>query len=114
MQQAFQLLRQQAAEQAKPKARQPNLRAQAKAVSSGELKVMAAGFSRGFAQAMFASEHSLLMRGLIGMVVLSSTQHPTEIQHKVAQALRLPMAAVRVETRRMGGGFGGARKSCVA
>ena len=42
-----------------------------------------------------------------GMVVLSSTQHPTEIQHKVAQALRLPMAAVRVETRRMGGGFGG-------
>ena len=42
-----------------------------------------------------------------GMLVLSSTQHPTEIQHKVAQALGLPMAAVRVETRRMGGGFGG-------
>ena len=38
---------------------------------------------------------------------MSSTQHPTEIQHKVAHALRLPMAAVRVETRRMGGGFGG-------
>ena len=42
-----------------------------------------------------------------GMLVLASTQHPTEIQHKVAQALGLPMAAVRVETRRMGGGFGG-------
>ncbi len=41
------------------------------------------------------------------MVVLSSTQHPTEIQHKVAEALGLPMHAVRVETRRMGGGFGG-------
>ena len=41
------------------------------------------------------------------MVVLSSTQHPTEIQHKVAHALHLPMAAVRVEVRRMGGGFGG-------
>jgi xanthine dehydrogenase large subunit len=41
------------------------------------------------------------------MVVLSSTQHPTEIQHKVADALGLPMHAVRVETRRMGGGFGG-------
>ena len=41
------------------------------------------------------------------MVVHASTQHPTEIQHKVADALGLPMHAVRVETRRMGGGFGG-------
>jgi xanthine dehydrogenase large subunit len=41
------------------------------------------------------------------MLVQSSTQHPTEIQHKVAEALGLPMNAVRVETRRMGGGFGG-------
>jgi xanthine dehydrogenase large subunit len=42
-----------------------------------------------------------------GMQILASTQHPSEIQHKVAHALHLPMAAVRVETRRMGGGFGG-------
>jgi len=41
------------------------------------------------------------------MLVQSSTQHPTEIQHKVAEAIGLPMHAVRVETRRMGGGFGG-------
>ncbi|MCD1625716.1 xanthine dehydrogenase molybdopterin binding subunit [Seohaeicola saemankumensis] len=41
------------------------------------------------------------------MVVHSSTQHPTEIQHKVAEALGVPMHAVRVEIRRMGGGFGG-------
>lgn len=41
------------------------------------------------------------------MHVTSSTQHPTEIQHKVAHALHVPMHAVRVETRRMGGGFGG-------
>ena len=41
------------------------------------------------------------------MVVHSSTQHPTEIQHKVADALGVPMHAVRVEVRRMGGGFGG-------
>ncbi len=41
------------------------------------------------------------------MVVQSSTQHPTEIQHKVAEALGVPMHAVRVEVRRMGGGFGG-------
>ncbi len=41
------------------------------------------------------------------MHVISSTQHPTEIQHKVAEAIGLPMHSVRVETRRMGGGFGG-------
>ncbi|MCT4557475.1 MAG: xanthine dehydrogenase molybdopterin binding subunit [Pelagimonas sp.] len=41
------------------------------------------------------------------MVIHASTQHPTEIQHKVAHALGVPMHAVRVETRRMGGGFGG-------
>ncbi|MBQ4826684.1 xanthine dehydrogenase molybdopterin binding subunit [Leisingera sp. HS039] len=42
-----------------------------------------------------------------GMHVFSSTQHPAEIQHKVADAIGLPMHSVRVETRRMGGGFGG-------
>jgi len=42
-----------------------------------------------------------------GVTVHSSTQHPTEIQHKVAAALGLPMAAVQVVIRRMGGGFGG-------
>ena len=41
------------------------------------------------------------------MVVHSSTQHPTEIQHKVAEALGTPFHSVRVEVRRMGGGFGG-------
>ena len=41
------------------------------------------------------------------MVIHASTQHPSEVQHKVAEALGRPMHAVRVETRRMGGGFGG-------
>ncbi|MEN9409788.1 MAG: xanthine dehydrogenase molybdopterin binding subunit [Pseudomonadota bacterium] len=41
------------------------------------------------------------------VIIHSSTQHPTEIQHKVAHALHLPMSSVRVEVRRMGGGFGG-------
>ncbi len=40
-------------------------------------------------------------------VVHSSTQHPGEVQHWVAHALAIPSAAVRVECRRMGGGFGG-------
>jgi xanthine dehydrogenase large subunit len=39
--------------------------------------------------------------------VLASSQHPTEVQHIVARLLGLPLAAVTVEVRRMGGGFGG-------
>lgn len=42
-----------------------------------------------------------------GMLVYSSTQHPSEVQHKVADTLGVPMNYVRVEVRRMGGGFGG-------
>ena len=40
-------------------------------------------------------------------VVYSSTQHPGEVQHWVSHALGLDNHAVRVECRRMGGGFGG-------
>lgn len=39
--------------------------------------------------------------------VYCSTQHPTEMQHAVAHALDLHFNQVVVETRRMGGGFGG-------
>ena len=39
--------------------------------------------------------------------IYSSTQHPTEVQHLVAQNLSLTENKVVVETRRMGGGFGG-------
>jgi xanthine dehydrogenase large subunit len=40
-------------------------------------------------------------------LVYSSTQHPGEIQHWVSHALGIHNHAVRVECRRMGGGFGG-------
>jgi len=40
-------------------------------------------------------------------LVYSSTQHPGEVQHWVSHALHVPNNAVRVECRRMGGGFGG-------
>ncbi|HEY8904846.1 MAG TPA: molybdopterin cofactor-binding domain-containing protein, partial [Rhodoferax sp.] len=40
-------------------------------------------------------------------LIYSSTQHPGEVQHWVAHALGLDNHAVRVETRRLGGGFGG-------
>ena len=41
------------------------------------------------------------------MHVLSSTQHPTEIQHLVAAMLAKPDSDVVCECRRMGGAFGG-------
>jgi xanthine dehydrogenase large subunit len=41
------------------------------------------------------------------MFVVSSTQHPTEVQHGVAHLLGLPLSAVTTEVRRMGGAFGG-------
>lgn len=41
------------------------------------------------------------------MHVYSSTQHPDEVQHKVAGALGVSAKDVVVECRRLGGGFGG-------
>jgi xanthine dehydrogenase large subunit len=53
------------------------------------------------------------------MHVLTSTQHPTEMQHMVAHALGWRVHQVTSECRRMGGGFGGkesqsAQIACVA
>jgi xanthine dehydrogenase large subunit len=42
-----------------------------------------------------------------GVLVHSSTQHPSEVQHLVAKVLGIPQGAVVVEVRRLGGGFGG-------
>ena len=42
-----------------------------------------------------------------GMLVQCSTQHPSEMLHVVAHALGWSSHQVRVECRRMGGGFGG-------
>ena len=41
------------------------------------------------------------------MLVYSSTQHPTEVQHSVSRLLDIAQNDVTVEVRRMGGGFGG-------
>ncbi|MBJ7537502.1 xanthine dehydrogenase molybdopterin binding subunit [Marinomonas transparens] len=54
-----------------------------------------------------------------GVVVYASSQHPAEVQKLVAKVLGLSVAQVLVETRRMGGGFGGkesqaATLSCMA
>ncbi|HUZ31323.1 MAG TPA: xanthine dehydrogenase molybdopterin binding subunit [Xanthobacteraceae bacterium] len=41
------------------------------------------------------------------VLVYSSTQHPSEVQHVVARVLALPDSFVTCRVRRMGGGFGG-------
>jgi len=46
--------------------------------------------------------------------VLSSTQHPSEVQHLVAKVLGLTHADVTVEVRRMGGAFGGKETQAAA
>lgn len=46
--------------------------------------------------------------------IYSSTQHPSEVQHVVAHVLGVPQAAITVETRRMGGGFGGKESQATA
>jgi xanthine dehydrogenase large subunit len=46
--------------------------------------------------------------------VVSSTQHPSEVQHLIAELLCLRSADVTVEVRRMGGGFGGKETQAAA
>lgn len=41
------------------------------------------------------------------LLIHCSTQHPTEVQHVVAEVLARPMQDITVQCRRMGGGFGG-------
>lgn len=41
------------------------------------------------------------------MIIHSSSQHPTEVQHLVAKILGLSDHSITVDVRRMGGGFGG-------
>jgi xanthine dehydrogenase large subunit len=48
-----------------------------------------------------------LPKEMDGMLVYSSTQHPTEMQLVVAHMLGWPAHSVVCECRRMGGGFGG-------
>ena len=46
--------------------------------------------------------------------VLSSTQHPSEVQHLIAKVLKLSHADITVEVRRMGGAFGGKETQAAA
>ncbi|MES2338026.1 MAG: xanthine dehydrogenase molybdopterin binding subunit [Pseudomonadota bacterium] len=58
---------------------------------------------------------ALAMPGEDGQVhVISSTQHPSEVQHLIAKVLNRPHADVTVEVRRMGGAFGGKETQAAA
>jgi len=50
---------------------------------------------------------SLAIPGEGDMLIYSSSQHPSELQHVIAHMLDKPAAAITVEVRRMGGAFGG-------
>ena len=51
---------------------------------------------------------AIAMPGEDGQLLIHcSTQHPTEVQHVVAEVLARPMQDITVQCRRMGGGFGG-------
>src|SRR4051812_19544378 len=72
--------------------------------------------------AMGGQEHFYLegqaafaMPGEAGQLhVVSSTQHPSEVQHLIATLLGLSSADVVVEVRRMGGAFGGKETQAAA
>ncbi|MFC0268476.1 xanthine dehydrogenase molybdopterin binding subunit [Kushneria aurantia] len=49
-----------------------------------------------------------------GIRVLTSSQHPSEVQKIVAEVLGLPLHAIVAEVRRMGGGFGGKESQAAA
>jgi len=49
-----------------------------------------------------------------GVLVYSSSQHPSEVQKLVARVLGIALREVQVEVRRMGGGFGGKESQAAA
>ncbi|REC94613.1 xanthine dehydrogenase molybdopterin binding subunit [Kushneria indalinina] len=49
-----------------------------------------------------------------GLRVLTSSQHPSEVQKLVAEVLAMPLHAIVAEVRRMGGGFGGKESQAAA
>ncbi|MCB2114882.1 MAG: xanthine dehydrogenase molybdopterin binding subunit [Rhodobacteraceae bacterium] len=83
-------------------------RGDAAAAIAGAPKVIEGRFDMGGQEHFYLEgQAALALPAEGGVTVHCSSQHPTEIQHKVAEAIGVPMNAVRVEMRRMGGGFGG-------
>ena len=79
-------------------------------------KALAAAPLRGAGKIRIGGQEHFYLEGQVALavpgedgavLVYSSTQHPSEVQHIVARVLALPDSFVTCRVRRMGGGFGG-------
>jgi xanthine dehydrogenase large subunit len=78
------------------------------AIASAEHVIEGVFFNQGQDHFYLESQAAIVQPGENGaMHVLSSTQHPTEVQEVIAHLLGLQMNQVVVTTKRMGGAFGG-------
>ncbi len=97
--------------------KQPRLVTEPLTLERGDARTAIAGAQRRVeGQISIGGQDHFYLEGQIAMAVpgeedevliYSSTQHPSEIQHMVGIVLGVPNSAVTVECRRMGGGFGG-------
>jgi xanthine dehydrogenase large subunit len=79
----------------------------ASALAAGEHQVSGTLRIGGQEHFYLEGQVALAVPGEDEMLVYSSSQHPSELQHIIAHVLDVPNAAVTVEVRRMGGAFGG-------
>ena len=73
---------------------------------AGRRSVPLLGMLAGFGLEL-AGRAAARLAGTLGIVVHSSTQHPTEVQHICARLLGCDFNQVTTVVRRLGGGFGG-------
>ena len=92
-------------------------------VSRGDLSALEAASHRERLSLRSGAQEHFYLEGQVAlavpgehgaMTIYSSTQHPTEVQHLTAAMLGIPDAAVTVELRRLGGGFGGKETQAAA
>jgi xanthine dehydrogenase large subunit len=78
------------------------------ALASAEHVIEGVFFNKGQDHFYLESQAAIVEPGEFGqLAILSSTQHPTEVQEVIAHLLGLGMHQVVVNTKRMGGAFGG-------
>jgi len=85
-------------------------------INGDAAKAIAAAPLRGAGKIYVGGQEHFYLEGQVALavpgedgavLVYSSTQHPSEVQHVVARALGVPDSFVTCRVRRMGGGFGG-------
>jgi len=84
-------------------------------LADGDSSVIESSPVRFDGELMIGGQEHFYLEGQVGfaipgeddMLVYSSSQHPSEVQHLIAHMLNMSAAAITVEVRRMGGGFGG-------